>query len=80
MSFISKCPRCGSRSFEKLQTYSHCFECLFIVDWWDDMTANHLQEIRQAEALLSTSGGRKAAPVTLIFQKRPDEAPSNDVA
>ena len=29
MSKIVFCPRCGERSYEKLQSHSHCFNCLF---------------------------------------------------
>lgn len=29
MSKILFCPRCGERSYEKLQSHSHCFNCLY---------------------------------------------------
>ena len=42
-SFISKCPRCGSRSFETLENYAHCIECLYVEDHYCDVeTAYHL--------------------------------------
>lgn len=29
-----ECPRCGDRSFERLETYSHCCQCLYTEDYW----------------------------------------------
>ncbi len=31
-----ECPRCGSRSFETLATYSHCPNCLYFEDYYED--------------------------------------------
>lgn len=34
--YFARCPRCGGRSFENLDTYSHCVNCLFIHDRIDE--------------------------------------------
>lgn len=36
MSSNCECPRCGSRSMERLSTYSHCPNCLYFEDFYDD--------------------------------------------
>lgn len=41
-SRMSKCPRCGTRSLEKLSTHDHCIECLYTEDRYFDLeTAYH---------------------------------------
>lgn len=41
-SYITCCPRCGAKAFEKLKTYAHCLECLFVEDtYFDFETAYH---------------------------------------
>ena len=45
-SFVSKCPRCGTRAFETLSTHAHCIECLYVEDnYFNSETAYH-QAIR----------------------------------
>lgn len=34
-----QCPRCGSRSLETLETYSHCANCLYFEDHYEDVQA-----------------------------------------
>ena len=41
-----QCPRCGSRSFETLKTYSHCIECLYIEDDHYDFETVYHQAVR----------------------------------
>lgn len=31
-SFVTRCPRCGSHSFEVLSTHNHCIDCLYSSD------------------------------------------------
>ena len=35
-SFVTDCPRCGSRSFEHLREYAHCPGCLYFEDHYED--------------------------------------------
>ena len=35
MSNFCQCPRCGGQSLEKLETYSHCAQCLYVEDYWE---------------------------------------------
>lgn len=32
MSQFTKCPRCGWKTFEHLNTYSHCVDCFHVED------------------------------------------------
>ncbi len=34
-AFFYNCPRCGEKSYEKLHTYSHCVNCLFVHDRYE---------------------------------------------
>jgi hypothetical protein len=36
MCSYQNCPRCGERSFEKLSSYSHCPNCLYFEDKWQN--------------------------------------------
>lgn len=31
-TFLTVCPRCGTRAFENLSNHSHCLECLYFED------------------------------------------------
>lgn len=42
------CPRCGERGYEKLRTYSHCVNCLFVHDHSFWATRSIKPEIRQS--------------------------------
>ena len=49
------CPRCGTKAFEHLGTYSHCAECLYSEDNYFDLeTAYH--QVRRLEHELNSSG------------------------
>lgn len=45
-SYFSQCPRCGARSLETLNTYSHCVECLYVEDNHTDFETLYHQAIR----------------------------------
>lgn len=34
MGKYNSCPRCGGKTFEKMNSYSHCCECLYFEDYW----------------------------------------------
>ena len=36
MCSFQNCPRCGEKSFEKLSSYSHCPNCLYFEDRWQN--------------------------------------------
>ncbi len=49
-SRMSKCPRCGTRAFEKLSAHAHCIECLYTQDHYFDVeTAYH--QVKRLEYL-----------------------------
>ena len=52
MDQFSQCPRCGTKAFEQLKTYSHCVECLYFEDRHYDSESAYFQA-RSAEALLA---------------------------
>lgn len=43
---LRTCPRCGDRSFEKLQTYAHCPECLYVEDYWSSSESDFYQALK----------------------------------
>jgi len=50
------CPRCGDRTFEKLETYAHCFECLYSEDYWqsaEDDFYNAMRVMDEYERILA---------------------------
>lgn len=55
-SYLTKCPRCGSGSFENLPTHSHCFECLYSPDLNDQPQRPNFMTFREAEELLDAAG------------------------
>lgn len=51
MDQYSHCPRCQNRTFAKLETYSHCIDCLYFEDRYFDDDGAYF-ETCVAEALL----------------------------
>lgn len=35
-AYYTSCPRCGSHSFEVLNSYAHCAGCLYFEDYYKD--------------------------------------------
>lgn len=48
-----QCPRCGTRSFETLQTYSHCANCLYYEDHFEDVQSQVVRAVQIERALLA---------------------------
>jgi hypothetical protein len=46
MGRIRECPRCGNKAFEKLVSYAHCIECLYVEDYWENPESDYLQAQR----------------------------------
>ncbi|MGE0525466.1 MAG: hypothetical protein AB7P49_00275 [Bdellovibrionales bacterium] len=63
-SYLTTCPRCGSRSFEYLPTHSHCFECLYSPDLNDPPAQPRFMTLREAEELLDAAGVRELPHLT----------------
>lgn len=78
MSFISCCPRCGERTLETLQTYSHCSACLYFVDFWRSSNHSQIRSVRAAEMALKQSKHENrsnfAAISTVDSEGPPNEA------
>ena len=51
MCVFETCPRCQTRSFERLKTYSHCCECLYFEDYWSCLESDVLDAFRIVEEL-----------------------------
>ena len=35
-AYFKECPRCGTHSFETLNSYAHCINCLYFEDHYND--------------------------------------------
>ena len=47
-----ECPRCGTKTLERLTTYSHCIECLYFKDHFYDLGFAY-NDAWEAEAYLA---------------------------
>jgi len=53
MSNLCKCPRCGERTLEEMNSYSHCAHCLYTEDRWEAPESAYfkaMQDIAEIEA------------------------------
>ena len=57
------CPRCSDLGYERLETYSHCVNCLFFHDRFEDSIS--LSSVVEAERLL-----RDSAQPSNVYQFR----------
>lgn len=51
-SYLTQCPRCGTRSYEQLPTHGHCIECLYSADLAPPSERRDFLTLREAEALI----------------------------
>lgn len=51
-SYLMKCPRCGTRSYEQLATHGYCIECLYSADCTVAEKKRDFLTLREAEALI----------------------------
>lgn len=50
-TFLTVCPRCGTKAFEHLSSHSHCMECLYFEDRYYDYDTALITALR-AEKIL----------------------------
>lgn len=43
MSYFCHCPRCGERTLERLESYSHCVQCLYVEDYWESPDRGYIE-------------------------------------
>lgn len=58
-SYFTKCPRCGTRSYEKLPTHGHCIECLYSNDLAPERGRREFLTLREAEELIAPADLRQ---------------------
>lgn len=54
-SYLTQCPRCGTRSYEQLSTHGHCVECLYSTDLAPQSNKRDYFTLREAEALIASA-------------------------
>ena len=64
-SYISSCPRCGSRTYENLVTHSHCFDCLYSSEF-EQVHIQDIMTMKEAEAFLREADAEKARAETKV--------------
>lgn len=57
---VSVCPRCGYQSYEKLKSYSHCYNCNYFFDACTNLKSD--RHLREAIALLKKVSRKKKTP------------------
>lgn len=60
MSSWSKCPRCGSGTFENLRSFSHCVECLYFDDSHISLEAGAFQAHKIQKELERAATSKKS--------------------
>ncbi len=73
-SFISQCPRCGTRSFETLGNYAHCIECLYVEDHYCDLETAYHQDLRVERELNQSKAAAKVLSFPQKSKKQKGEA------
>lgn len=71
MSGYCQCPRCGSRTFEQLQTYSHCANCFYYEDRWSSAEEDYYASLRAIKEIEKTFSEQdlESVPVVEIENK-----------
>lgn len=60
-AFVTRCPRCGSNSFEVLATHSHCIDCLFSAEVYARSQQRDFMSLHEAQRFLRRSRKKTVA-------------------
>lgn len=53
-AYFTDCPRCGSQTFEIMNNYGHCCDCLYFEDYYEGTDSNYAS-VRSLEVSLKKS-------------------------
>jgi hypothetical protein len=65
---LGGCPRCGCKAFENLSSYSHCVNCFYAEDYYQDLKQRVLIKLKKLKEKICLSWSEASE-----IQRRMDE-------
>lgn len=76
-TYLTPCPRCGTKAFEHLSSYSHCIECLYFEDRHYEHDSALINALKVEKELIQLSAQKSRKENLLLKTKnRIAECPS----
>jgi len=55
LTYLTHCPRCGTKAFEHLSSHSHCIECLYFEDCYYEHDSTFIKALKAEKDLIQLS-------------------------
>lgn len=69
-TYLTPCPRCGTKAFEHLSSLSHCIECLYFEDRYYDHDSALINALRAEKDLIQLSAKKTRIRKENLFLKK----------
>ncbi len=68
-TYLTPCPRCGTKAFEHLSSHSHCVECLYFEDRYYDHDSALINALKAEKYLIQLSAKNSRKENLLLKEK-----------
>lgn len=68
-TYLTSCPRCGTKAFEHLLSHSHCIECLYFEDRYYEHDSALINALKAEKDLIQLSA-QKSRKEKLFLKKK----------
>lgn len=68
-TYLTPCPRCGTKAFEHLSSHSHCIECLYFEDRYYEHDSALIRALKAEKDLIQLSS-QKSRKENLLLKRK----------
>lgn len=68
-TYLTPCPRCGTKAFEHLSSHSHCIECLYFEDRYYEHDSALISALKAEKDLIQLSAQKSRKENSLLKRK-----------
>lgn len=69
-TYLTPCPRCGTKAFEHLSSHSHCIECLYFEDRYFEHDSALISALKAEKDLIQLSPQKSRKENLLLKRKK----------
>lgn len=68
-TYLTHCPRCGTKAFEHLSSHSHCIECLYFEACYYEQDSAFINALKAEKDLIQLSA-QKSRKENLLLKRK----------
>ncbi len=68
-TYLTHCPRCGTKAFEHLSSHSHCIECLYFEDRYYEQDSAFINALKAEKDLIQLNV-QKSRKENLLLKRK----------